>query len=74
MFDYNKFKKDMKTRGHEVTKNGSYITIKPNNNCNEYGKGFQYGTDVIKGFEEFLKLVWMEHFNTWIYCIRFKIA
>lgn len=73
MLDYKSFKKEMKNRGHEVHKNGCYITITPNNNCYGYAKGFSLGTDVIKGFEEFFKLVWMDHFNTWIYSIRFKL-
>lgn len=68
-----KFKTEMKRRGHEVHKNGNYVTIIPNNNYTEYAKGFLYGTDVIEGFEEYLKLVKMNHFNSWIYSIRFKI-
>jgi len=73
LFDYKEFKNEMNNRGHEVHKNGDYITINPNNNYEEYSKGFERGTDVIKGFEEYLKLVWMDHYNTWIYSIRFKI-
>lgn len=73
MLDYKKFKKEMETRGHEVHKNGNYITIIPNNNYLGYQKGFLFGTEVISGFEEFFNLVWMDHFNTWIYSIRFKM-
>lgn len=73
MFNYNDFKIEMEHRGHKVNKKGKYITIIPNNNYIEYGKGFRYGTDVVEGFEEYLKLVWMDHFNSWIYSIRFKI-
>ena len=54
MFDYKKFKEDMKNRGHEISKNGNYITIKPNNNYLGYAKGFFYGTDIIEGWEDFL--------------------
>lgn len=74
MFDYKEFKKEMIKRGHMVYKTRNYITIVPNNNYIEYGKGFLCGTDVIKGFEEHLKFLWMNHFNTWIYLIRFKIV
>ncbi len=72
-FDYKEFKNEMKKRGHEVSKKGDYITIKPDNNYFEYGKGFECAEDVIKGFEDYLNLVWMDHYNTWIYSIRFKV-
>lgn len=74
MFDYNKFKEDMQSRGHEVKKKGDYITVEPNNNYLGYAKGFLYGTDVVQGWENFLKLIGMDHFNTWIYSIRFKLV
>ena len=32
MFDYKEFKKEMSKRGHEVHKNGKYLTIIPSNN------------------------------------------
>lgn len=73
MFNYKEFKKEMQARGHEVHKNGDYITIIPNNNYIEYAKGFNCGTDIIEGFDEDLKFVNMEHFNTWIYSATFKI-
>lgn len=69
MLDYKEFKKEMEKRGHKVHKKGNYITIEPYNNA----KGFLHGIDVVKGFESHLKLIWMDHFNTWIYSIRFKI-
>ena len=74
MFNYKEFKKEMENRGHKVSKKGNYITIVPNNNYTEYAKGFLCGTDVIEGYEEYLKLLWMDHFNTWIYSVRFKIV
>lgn len=40
MFDYKEFKKEMSKRGHEVHKNGKYLTIIPNNNYEGYDKGF----------------------------------
>ena len=43
----------MNKRGHEVHKNGSYITIEPNNNYKGYAKIFIFATDVISGFEKF---------------------
>ena len=61
-------------RGHEVHKHGDYITIEPNNNYEGYNKGFLYASDVIKGFEHELRLIYMHHFNTWIYSARFKIV
>lgn len=73
MFDYKEFKKEMKNRGHKVHKNGKYITIIPNNNYEGYSKGFLFATDVIKGFEDVLKLLNIDHYNTWIYTVRFKI-
>ena len=74
MFDYKEFKKEMCKRGHEVHKHGDYITIEPNNNYEGYKKGFLYASDVIKGFEHELRLIYMHHFNTWIYSARFKIV
>ena len=73
MFDYKGFKKEMTKRGHEVHKKGNYITIKPNNNYKGYAKGFIFATDIIKGFEDVLKLLNMDHFNTWIYSAKFKV-
>lgn len=73
MLDYKEFKKEMKNRGHEVHKNGKYLTIIPNNNYEGYNKGFLFATDVIKGFEDVLKLLNIDHYNTWIYTVRFKI-
>lgn len=74
MFDYKEFKKEMSKRGHEVHKNGNYLTIIPDNNYEGYSKGFLYASDVIKGFEHELILIYMHHFNTWIYSARFKIV
>lgn len=74
MFNYKEFKKEMSKRGHEVHKNGKYLTIIPNNNYEGYNKGFLYASDVIKGFEHELRLIYMHHFNTWIYSVRFKIV
>lgn len=74
MFNYKEFKKEMSKRGHEVHKNGKYLTIIPNNNYKGYNKGFLYASDVIKGFEHELRLIYMHHFNTWIYSVRFKIV
>ena len=73
MFDYNEFKKEMQRRGHEVKKNGKYITIKPNNNYIEYAKGFLYPQDIVEGYEDDLKLVNVDHCNTIIYSAKFKI-
>lgn len=73
MLNYKDFKKEMKNRGHKVHKNGKYITIIPNNNYEGYSKGFLFATDVIKGFEDVLKLLNIDHYNTWIYTVRFKI-
>ena len=56
MFDYKEFKKEMSKRGHEVHKNGKYLTIIPNNNYEGYSKGFLLATDIIKGFEDMLNL------------------
>lgn len=74
MFDYKEFKKEMSKRGHEVHKYGDYITIEPNNNYEGYSKGFLFATDIIKGFENVLKFLNMDHYNTWIYSARFKIV
>lgn len=74
MFNYKEFKKEMSERGHEVHKNGKYLTIIPNNNYEGYSKGFLFATDIIKGFEHELKLVYMHHFNTWIYSARFRLV
>lgn len=73
MFDYKEFKKGMSKRGHEVHKNGKYLIIIPNNNYEGYNKGFLFATDIIKGFEDVLKLLNMDHFNTWIYSAKFKV-
>lgn len=54
-------------------KNGNYLTIIPDNNYKGYNKGFLYATDIIEGFEDILKFVTLEHYNTWIYSARFKI-
>ena len=45
MFNYKEFKKEMSKRGHEVHKNGKYLTIIPNNNYEGYAKGFIFATD-----------------------------
>ena len=74
MFDYKEFKKEMSKRGHEVHKRGDYITIEPNNNYKGYSKGFLYASDIIEGFEYGLRLVYMHHFNTWIYSARFRLV
>lgn len=73
MFDYKEFKKEMENRGHEVHKKGNKIFIKPDNNYNGYSKGFRYGTDIIEGYEDDLKFVDMDHYNTTIYEAIFKI-
>lgn len=74
MFDYKEFKKQMEKRGHEVHKNGSYITIVPDNNYNGYGCGFQCATEIIEDYEDILKLVSMDHYNSIIYSAKFKIV
>lgn len=74
MLDYKEFKKEMSKRGHEVHKNGKYLTIIPNNNYEGYSKGFLFATDVIKGFEDVLKFITMDHYNAWIYSAKFKIV
>lgn len=74
MFDYKLFKKEMQKRGHEVHKKGNYIIIEPNNNYKEYAKGFFSAWEVVDGFEDYFKFISMDHFNTWIYSVRFKIA
>lgn len=74
MFDYKEFKKEMSKRGHEVHKNGKYLTITPNNNYEGYSKGFLFTTDIVKGFEDVLNFITMDHYNTWIYSARFKIV
>lgn len=74
MFDYKLFKKEMVARGHKVSKKGIYITIEPNNNYAGYSEGFYCADEVVEGYEENLKLVNMDHCNTWIYSVRFKIA
>lgn len=73
MFNYKEFKEEMFKRGHEVYKNGKYLTIIPNNNYEGYSKGFLSATDIVEGFEDALKLLNMDHFNTWIYSAKFKI-
>lgn len=73
MFNYNFFKREMFRRGHEVRKNGKYITIVPNNNYNGYGEGFRYATDIVEGFEDALGFVGMTHCNSLIYSAKFKI-
>lgn len=74
MFDYKEFKKEMKNRGHKVHKNGKYLTIIPNNNYEGYNKGFLFATDIVEGFEDVLKFITMDHYNTWIYSAKFKIV
>ena len=74
MFNYKEFKKEMSKRGHEVHKNGEYLTIIPNNNYKGYSKGFLFATDIVEGFEDMLKLLNMDHFNTCIYSVKFKIV
>ena len=74
MFDYKEFKKEMSKRGHEVHKNGKYLVIIPNNNYEGYSKGFLLVTDIVKGFENMLNFITMDHYNTWIYSARFKIV
>lgn len=74
MLDYKDFKKEMKNRGHKVHKNGKYITIIPNNNYKGYTKGFLYASDIIEGYEDGLRLVYMHHFNTWIYSAKFRLV
>ena len=71
MFDYKNFKQEMSKRGHEVHKNGKYITIEPNNNYEGYAKGFLFAENIVSGFEKLLRLVTMDHYNTWIYSARF---
>lgn len=74
MFNYKEFKKEMQARGHETSKKGNTITIVPNNNYIEYGRGFECFEDIITGFERFLKFKKAEHYNTWIYSATFKIV
>lgn len=74
MFNYKEFKKEMSKRGHEVHKNGKYLTIIPDNNYEVYSKGFRFATDIVNGFEDLLNFITMDHYNTWIYSARFKIV
>lgn len=73
MLNYKEFKKEMKRRGHNVYKNGNYITVIPDNNYYGYSQGFSNAYEIISGFSELLKFVSMDHFNSWIYLARFKI-
>lgn len=72
MFDYKKFKKVMKLKGHKVYKKGIYIKIIPNNNQPQ-GYGFRFASDVILGFNKDLRLIRMDHFNTEIYFLKYVI-
>lgn len=74
MLEYKEFKKEMKSRGHRVWKHGSYIEIEPDNNLYGYGRGFVNAYNVVHGFEDSLRFVSMNHFNSWIYWVRFKIV
>ena len=75
MFDYKNFKKDLQKQGHKVQKKGAYIHISPNNNLNGYSMGFCSGWDVIPlQYRENLKFVKMDHFNSWINSVTFKIS
>lgn len=69
MFNYNEFKAAMQEKGHTVKKSGKYITVIPYNG----DKGFLYARDVISGFEDFLTVLWYDHYNTTIYKVRCKI-
>ena len=69
MFNYRNFKKIMNERGHKVEKKGQYITVCPNNG----NEGFEYFEDVIDGFNDSLKMLWCDHYNTHIYSIKLKI-
>ena len=59
----------MQEKGHTVRKNGKYITVVPDNG----DEGFLYARDVISGFEDFLTILWYDHYNTTIYKVRCKI-
>lgn len=48
-------------------------SVRQYNNYEGYSKGFLFATDIIKGFENVLKLLNMDHFNTWIYSAKFKV-
>ena len=74
MLNYESFKQEMEKEGHNVHKNGLYITIEPNNNLNGTGKGFYSAWDLIddKYYDE-LKFVKMDNFNTFIYSAKFRI-
>lgn len=74
MFNYKEFKREMKNRGHRVWKHGCYIEIEPDNNLYGYSKGFLNAYNVIQGFEDSLKFVSMNNFNSWIYSVKFKIV
>ena len=73
--NYKKFKEKMLKGGHRVYKNGKYLTILPNNNAIEYAKGFQNVWEIIPyEYQDFLKFLGMDHYNTWIYSAKFKIC
>jgi hypothetical protein len=36
-------------------------------------KDFLFATDIVEGFEDVLKFITMDHYNTWIYSAKFKI-
>ena len=67
--NYKECKKEMVSRGHRVFKNGKYITIIPNNLIEYF-----FVEDVVKGFEDELKVMSYDHYNTTIYEAKFKIV
>jgi hypothetical protein len=78
--NYTTFKAEMNNRGHEVYKRGSIITIKPNNNYIEYGKGFKNTHEILEDTElaDLLrdgeaKIKEFDHFNTWVYSLKVKL-
>lgn len=68
VFEYKKFRREMRKKGHEIYKKGKYITIYPNNG----EKGFLNAYSIIKPYDD-LELVYFDHFNTWVYQAKFKI-
>lgn len=68
-FNYKEFKNEMLLRGHKVHKKGPYITIEPNNGAT----GFLLVTDIINPYEDDLRLIKYEHYNTLVYSAEFKI-
>lgn len=74
MFDYKEFKRVMKSRGHRVWKHGNYIEIEPFHSYQMIPYLDNNAYNVVQGFEDSLRFVSMNHFNSWIYFVRFKIV